>query len=500
MTSAQDRSTLAWIRGALGEVIAEARNFLEEYVEGDRDASSMEGFADRLHKVYGTLQLLELYGPAMLAEEMELTARSLACGQVARAQEAAETLMLGLVRPPDYLAKLQTGGADVPLVLLPLLNDLRTARDATLLSEVALFHPEFDRQTLPPHVVGVPNDKLQRSARALRPKYHRGLLALYRGLEPKQGLRLLRKVVAVLEGATATAQSYQLFRALHGLVQGLLKGDVDSSATVKQLFARVDREIKRVIDRGEDALVDDPPEDLLKNLLYYVARASSKDALVQSVRREFRLDQAFPSEQQLAVARESLAAPSLDIFNTVRDEIKAELIHVKDALDLFLRGGGGRPEELASLEPRLSKIADTLGMMGHGALRTRLNQQTARLAKIAQGEQGASESDLMEIAGEILTVEASLGEEPEAGPGGEGPAEKAASPGEGLELRPTAALAGWSRSPCARPRSRWRGPRRSSRHSPKTTSSSTGSVRSQGVSAPSPGFSACSSWTSPQRS
>ena len=37
--------------------------------------------------------------------------------------------VLALVRLPDYLEKLAAGGPDIPLVLQPLINDLRTIRD-----------------------------------------------------------------------------------------------------------------------------------------------------------------------------------------------------------------------------------------------------------------------------------------------------------------------------------------------------------------------------------
>ena len=42
--------------------------------------------------------------------------------------DACAALMRGVVQLPDYLERLQGGHRDIPIVLLPLLNDLRTAR------------------------------------------------------------------------------------------------------------------------------------------------------------------------------------------------------------------------------------------------------------------------------------------------------------------------------------------------------------------------------------
>ena len=40
----------------------------------------------------------------------------------------ATILMRGIVQLPDYLERLQSGHKDIPIVLLPLVNELRTAR------------------------------------------------------------------------------------------------------------------------------------------------------------------------------------------------------------------------------------------------------------------------------------------------------------------------------------------------------------------------------------
>src|SRR5690606_32734673 len=51
----------------------------------------------------------------------------------------------GVVLLPDYLERLQSGHKDIPIVLLPLLNELRSARGEEGLSESVLFAPDLDR-------------------------------------------------------------------------------------------------------------------------------------------------------------------------------------------------------------------------------------------------------------------------------------------------------------------------------------------------------------------
>src|SRR3546814_16540363 len=53
--------------------------------------------------------------------------------------------MRGVVLLPDYLERLQSGHKDIPIVLLPLLNELRAARGESGLSERVLFAPDLGR-------------------------------------------------------------------------------------------------------------------------------------------------------------------------------------------------------------------------------------------------------------------------------------------------------------------------------------------------------------------
>src|SRR3546814_1005484 len=99
--------------------------------------------ASYLHQVQGTLRMVELYAPAMVTEEMERLAQALQHGEITDRDSACATLMRGVVLLPDYLERLQSGHKDIPIVLLPLLNELRAARGESGLSESVLFAPDL---------------------------------------------------------------------------------------------------------------------------------------------------------------------------------------------------------------------------------------------------------------------------------------------------------------------------------------------------------------------
>ena len=61
----------------LNLTLGEARTALESYVEQPQNVSLLNRCAAELHQVQGVLKVLEIYGAALLAEEMEQVARYL---------------------------------------------------------------------------------------------------------------------------------------------------------------------------------------------------------------------------------------------------------------------------------------------------------------------------------------------------------------------------------------------------------------------------------------
>ncbi|MFI0415905.1 MAG: Hpt domain-containing protein [Candidatus Thiodiazotropha sp.] len=404
MSNAQEFGALNWVKDELDISIRHARQALEAYVEQPGDGSSLAVCGDHLHQIARVLQMVQVYGPSMLTEEMELVVRDMAEGTVRQEEDAAEALMLALIQLPDYLEKLQGGDADIPMIILPLLNDLRAVRDAPLLSEAALFKPEIDTA----RATGEANAELPMYARQIRQKYHLGLLSWYRKRDTIHGWPLLRDVFATLHQHAGTEPAHHLFWVAEGLMQGLIEGSIAPGIAVKQLFSRLDRKMKMIIDLGEQALVETPPEALLKNLLYYIARAESDNSLIKEIKDAYNLDSVMPTEAELTEGRLGLTGSNAELAESIKDAVGSELTRIKDILDLFMRDEKPDMEMLGHLEAPIRKLADTLGMIGQGALRSRLNRQADKVKNFVEQEVLPEEFELMEMAGDILYVESSL--------------------------------------------------------------------------------------------
>ena len=95
-----DFTALNWVKHELDATLKQARDALEAYVDSPSDVALMRESSVHLHQVQGTLRMVELYGAAMVVEEMERVAKAL-------------------------------------------LDDLRACRGDNLLTESALFSPDL---------------------------------------------------------------------------------------------------------------------------------------------------------------------------------------------------------------------------------------------------------------------------------------------------------------------------------------------------------------------
>src|SRR3984957_18240564 len=405
--------TLDFYGPELNLTLAEPRTALENYLEQPDNVTLLERCTQELHQVQGVLRVLEIYGAALLAEEMEQVASYLLATATERKSQAEslDALMRAMVQLPSYLERVLAGGRDLALVLLPLLNDLRAVRGSSLLSEgtLLLLNLKSDKQAQPlPVGPGEQPLTVEQWGRRLRTRFQVGLIGWIRGERIEQNLEILAAVASKLEQIATRQSVFQLWWVVGAVIETLQEGALEGGVSVKRLLGLADREIKRLYEEGESRYSQSPPVELLNNLLYYVGRTETTGARAVAVRASFRLSELLPVDENIEEERENLSAPSVKLMQTVAAALREDLSQVKDVLDIFLRRGSGQPRELGSQAALLRKIADTLGVLGLGELRANIMRETRRLDQIVSGELKPEESLLVEIAATLIGVEDKL--------------------------------------------------------------------------------------------
>ncbi|MDY7566954.1 Hpt domain-containing protein [Pseudomonas sp. RTC3] len=410
MADRHDYVALEWVKGEIAETLKQARQALEAFVAHPQDPASMVECLSCVHQVHGSLQMIEFYGAALLAEEIEQLALALQQRRVAQQAEAVYLLTQAMVQMPVYLDRIHTARRDLPLVVLPLLNDLRSARGESLLSETSLFAPqllcvpELDAQAL----AKLDSPDLAALLRKWRQMLQAALVGLLREQEVQTNLGHMAKVFSRLEALCKDAPLGLLWQIASALVATMADGQFTNSPALRGLLKESDKELKRLLEQGISAINQPAPDELLKSLLFYIAKSDSQAPPMLLLKDQYGLAESLPDTALVDEERARLAGPDRDAMRSVVVALCEELVRVKDRLDVFVRSDRKHVGELNSLLPPLQQVADTLAVLGFGQPRKVIIDQLAVVQGLAQGQREADDSALMDVAGALLYVEATL--------------------------------------------------------------------------------------------
>jgi chemosensory pili system protein ChpA (sensor histidine kinase/response regulator) len=407
-----DFSTLGWVKPQIDELLSEARQALETFSENAADRGAMQSCVSLLHQVLGTLRIVELYGAAELDQEMEQLAQAVLDDKVADRDEAMGALMRGLVQLPDYLDLIESGHKDIPVVLLPLLNELRDAYGAEPADQRVLFHPDIDRP-LPPDAAGAraayPFADLRQRVTQIRARFQVQLLAWTQGKQPH--FADMCDCTDELRAVCHAEAARRLWWIAGGVLETLQQGRLDHHlANLRQQFGQLDRTIRRVQDEGEDACADESSRELARTLLYYIAQATPGSGRSEAIAQCFALDRMVPTAQELEHARAAMSGRNRALLDTVAKAVREDLLRVKEGLDIFLRREDRSPQQLAPQVDVLHRVGDTLGVLGLETPAKMIGEQRAAIVAMIDGQREAQPEAILDIASALLYVDASLDE------------------------------------------------------------------------------------------
>ncbi len=292
-TSSQiDPSTLGWVKSEIDESLKQAHLALESFAENPSDDTRLRFCVTHLHQVVGTLQMVELDGAALLASEAEALAEDILEEKINGDENLLELLTRAMLLLPDYLGGLQFGQVDAPLRLLPTINEFRDARKTERVSEDQLFTP--DLSVRPPRRdddESKPSEpEYAELAQKLRPQFQVALLSWLRDTSDATSLESIAATVAELERHAPVGVVEQLFWVASGLLEALGANELDAVDERKKLVARLDQQIKKLIDGTEKSVLRNTSESLVKAMLFQLGAVKSDGPKVTQLRRAFDLD------------------------------------------------------------------------------------------------------------------------------------------------------------------------------------------------------------------
>ena len=404
-------SALGWVKKSIDDNLAESTTDLRRFVEnGDR--SLLGEVKERLTTIRGVLVMIEQYGAALLTEEMiALLDFIVEDKDQKQGEQALEVMLRAVLQLPDYLEHIQSGYRDIPIAILPLLNDIRAVRNQDLFSEKLLFLPDLSMHEQPVEAEAI-DDKTNQLMRALvkklRPAYQLALVNIIRDRDVEESVKRLEKICATLEERSTSEQVARIWWIVGALLESVSRQQLELGVSIKNLLGKVDALFRVILIIGERGLLQRQPIELIKNFLYYIAQPQCDGPRTQAIKTAYRLEHFLPSESARSEVLSNIAGPNQALLKTVAEAMKADIETVKSALEVYVNGDLAKVEVLKDLPQEMHIISDTLAMIGLGSQRQLVQAQIEVVKQILAGETAPEEARLLSMAAELLQVEQAL--------------------------------------------------------------------------------------------
>ncbi len=402
---ALEQKAITATKAEVDQLISQASDGIQAYIEDNASLTQLKKSIVLLDKASNTLNMMQIHGGVLLVEEVLKVLEMLVDGSAARVEEAQDVVSRAILSLSEYLDHVEAGYKDVPLVLMPLLNDLRAARDAALLSENVLFFPNIDGIS-PPDITLHGNEQASESwLRLIRSNYQKTLLACVSGKDIPIAAAQLCKLLIRLQRTSTSDQARKLWWLGSALAQAVAINALQFNASIASLFNALDRSIKSLIANGEPGFSRSIDDNIIKNILYYIAISDDRGRIVNQVKEVFRLNDQIPRQNDIDKAREQISAPTSEVLITVSKALLEDLASAKDCIELFMHSGMQEAKHIDRLEILIQGISDTLSMIGIEEYKTKAQHQLHEIELLKSDQHADSELVLLGVSEVILEIE-----------------------------------------------------------------------------------------------
>lgn len=392
-----DTGPLNWVRGDIDAALQAALGRVQAY-SADADLTNALRLArDDAHQVAGALRMVGLEGAATVAGALESCLIDINESRLTANDETLRALRNTLEGLQRWIKDLSDGRGSGELALFPLYKRLRELQGAERIFEGELFFPDLQVRTASKAAGGgLSQESLATEVKTARGLFQRGLLAFLRNVEAEQGLQRMRDALAAIERIAPSHASQTFWWACVGFIDSLIAHGVEADFHVKQLLARVDLQMRRLMEGSPQVA-----ERLLRDALFFVAKSQTLDGRAAEVRESLGLDRYLPGRGLLDPEALARMRPLLDAMQT----------GLKAARDNWHAYVEGQSEQLAQFQGQLERMKPQAHAFENSGLPTLLNELAAIANAAGQREGEVREQMNLEVASTLLFIQNAIDHE-----------------------------------------------------------------------------------------
>jgi chemosensory pili system protein ChpA (sensor histidine kinase/response regulator) len=392
-----DTGPLNWVRGDIDTALQAALGRIQAFSVDADLTNALRLARDDAHQVTGALRMVGLEGAATLASALESCLADINEHRLQADDEMLRALRNAFEGLQRWVKDLADGRGSGELALFPLYKRLRELQGAERVFEGELFFPDLRSR-----VKGkAANDSLTQEALAAEVKtarglFQRGLLAFLRNVEAEQGLQHMRDALAAIERIAPSQASQTFWWACVGFVDSLIAHGVEADFHVKQLLARVDLQMRRLIEGSPQVA-----ERLLRDALFFVAKSQTLEGRAAEVRTTFGLDRYLPG-------RGMLDPETLARMRPLLDALQAGMKAARDNWHAYVEG---HLDQLTQFQAQVERMLPHAQVLENSSLRPLLNELAAAARAAGQLAGEAREQMNLEVASTLLFMQNAIDRE-----------------------------------------------------------------------------------------
>lgn len=389
--------------------INQAEHSLEHFQENRDSSEDLQNCIDFINQLRGIFVLVEIHGAVQLCQEAVSLANEVPVGATDDKNNLLTTLINSLFILRRYVEYFHKKREDHPELLLPIVNDLRVARNAKPLPDSHFFEVDLSKKfdicaPFKKHNLPALTD-FDHHAKRLRHMYQIGLLGLLREANIDVSLKLISRASSGFSRLCDGAPLSQLWCLLVIAVQSMLDRQMEITKSRKRLFMRAEKYTKELVYVGKVVTSKSAPDSVVKELVYLLALSGSHNEEVMFVLQSYDKTPMEFNERKLVENKKHLFGPGADVLKSLAAALQEEITQLKDKLDIIERGIDPDVTDFSVIVSIFQRLADTLLMLNLSNLSQLARNQSLVMTEWAEQSRTPAEDELMAVADAVLAIE-----------------------------------------------------------------------------------------------
>jgi len=384
-----DVGPLSWVKGEIDHALKRAQESLRAFAADGANTAELKSSQSHLHQAHGALSIVGLEGVTRLSEELEGLLTGIEQQVSLRKPETYDLAERAIAGIRSYLDQLLAGDPNQPLGLFPLYRDVVIARGGQP-DPTDLYFPDLSfrppkRDKTP---VALKAGDAEKYLRGQRTQFQRGFLKWLKN--DASGAEEMRDAVEAIEGAQGLTSQRAFWWVSLAFFDALVHQAIPAELDTKQLCNRIEQQIRRMVEGTPNVA-----ERLMREVLYYVARAKPASERVREVSEAYHLDKTLPAAERSVTPAEASGLKSA----------QEHLAQVKGEWNKF---ASGNVQSLSACLEGANALKDVVADLGDADLSALADQIAAVATWLEADREKMSELIALEVAMAILLLESAL--------------------------------------------------------------------------------------------